>query len=146
VNALDDAPLTYEKHWDDAPPAELVLAITTFLAVDQPPTKRQAARVQARAAVTRFIRRNRAEGGTAPRSLAVVRAAFRHAMIGAQAAFQHALADTHADTIDHLPASARMLREEVVRWALRADAPDLAPRYATLSAAPLPAVEALPRV
>jgi hypothetical protein len=146
VNALDDAPLTYESHWDDSPPAELVQAITTYLEVDSPPTRRQAARVQARAAVTGFMRRHRADGAPSPRSMAVVRAAFRRAMTGAQAAFQHALADTHAGTIDHLPASARMLREEVVRWALHAEAPVLASGYAKMSAAPLPAVEGLPRV
>ena len=146
MNALDDAPLTYEGHWDDSPPAELVQAITTFLEVDSPPIKRQAARVRARAAVTGYIRDHRADGVPFPRSMAVVRVAFRRAMAGAQAAFQRALADTHAGTIDHLPASARMLREEVVRWALHADTRGMDPRYGTMSTAPIPAVEGLPRV
>jgi hypothetical protein len=116
LTILADAPPPHEYHWDDAPPAELVQAIGALLELDASATKRQAARARARAAVTTFIRRHRAQGAPPARSLAVVRAAFRHAHAAAQAAGR-------ALKVDHLSVSGRNLREEVVRWAIRADAP-----------------------
>ncbi len=115
---LDDALMPREYHWDDAPPAELAQAFGALLELDPSPTKRQAARARARAAVTTFIRRHHDQGTPPARALAVVRAAFRHAYSAAQAAGP---ADM---VVDRLSNTARYLREEVVRWAMRADAPE----------------------
>jgi len=133
---LGDVPLPQEYHWDDAPPAELEQAFGALLELDPSPTKRQAARARARAAVTTFIRRHRAQGTPPARALAVVRAAFRHAYSAAQA-------EGPADmVVDRLSTTARNLREEVVRWAMRADAPEQVRHHTAMSS--LSPIEASP--
>lgn len=101
---------------DDAPPQHLVQALHALLRSSGSQIERQAARAEARSAVTSFVQRRRAQGERADRVLAIVRAACRHA---------HTL---HGGTIDRLAEPWRALRDEVVRWAMRADVPDLRPR------------------
>jgi len=101
---------------DDIPPPQLVQAFGALLRADDSPIQRQAARAEARSAVTTFVRRRRAQGERSDRVLALVRSAWRRA---------HSL---HEGTIDRLAEPWRALRDEVVRWAMRADAPELLPR------------------
>ena len=110
---LDDVPIPIGIQLEDGPPAQLVQAIGELLDAEGSPSKRQAARRRARAAVTTFVRRYRAQGMSANGVMALVRTAFRRAR------------DTvHDNTIDHLAAPFRALREDVVRWAMLADSPD----------------------
>lgn len=101
---------------DDAAPQQLVLALGALLHPAASPIKRQVVRAEARDAVTMFVRRRRAQGERVDRVLASVREAWRHAQ-GLQ-----------VGTVDRVAEPLRTLREEVVRWAMRADAPDTLPR------------------
>jgi hypothetical protein len=102
---------------DDTAPLQLVDALRALLrSPASPPVERQAMRAEARAAVTSFVRGRRAQGERADRVLAYVREAWRRAQT------------LHGDTVDRLAEPWRTLREEVVRWAMRADAPDVLPR------------------
>jgi hypothetical protein len=102
---------------DDTAPLQLVHALSALLrSPASPPVERQAVRAEARAAVTSFVRGRRAQGERADRVLAYVREAWRRAQT------------LHGDTVDRLAEPWRTLREEVVRWAMRADAPDTLPR------------------
>lgn len=101
---------------DDAPPQHLVQALHALLRSSGSQIERQATRAEARSAVTSFVQRRRAQGERADRVLAIVRAACRHA---------HTL---QGGTIDRLAEPWRALRDEVVRWAMHAEVPDLVPR------------------
>jgi hypothetical protein len=109
----DDVPIPIEVQLEDGPPEQLVQAIGELLDADGSRSRRQAARSRARAEVTTFVRRQRAQGASANRVMALVRTAYRRAR------------DTvHDSAIDHLAAPFRALREDVLRWAMHADAPD----------------------
>jgi hypothetical protein len=101
---------------DDTAPLQLVRALSALLRSPASPVERQAVRAEARAAVTSFVRGRRAQGERADRVLVYVREAWRRAQ------------SLHGDTVDRLAEPWRTLREEVVRWAMRADAPDTLPR------------------
>lgn len=101
---------------DDAAPLQLVHALGALLHIPASPIERQAVRAEARTAVMTFVRRRRAQGERADRVLARVREAWRRAQ------------RLHGDTVDRLAEPWRALREEVVRWAMRADTPDATPR------------------
>ncbi len=118
MTSLDDLPMPLEIHLEDGPPAHLVQAIGALLDPVASPSKRQAVRSQARAAVTTFVRRQRAEGTSTDRVMALVRTAYRRAR-----------ATVHDGTIDHLAAPLRALREEVVRWAMAAESRQAVPSF-----------------
>jgi hypothetical protein len=101
---------------DDTAPQQLVYALSALLRPPVSPVERQAVRAEARSAVMTFVRRRRAQGERADRVLAYVREAWRHAQ------------SLHGDTVGRLAEPWRALREEVVRWAMRADTPDALPR------------------
>ena len=101
---------------DDTAPQQLVHALSALLRSPASPVERQAVRAEARSAVTTFVRDQRAQGERPDRVLAYVREAWRHAQT------------LRGDTVDRLAEPWRALREEVVRWAMRADTPDTLPR------------------
>jgi hypothetical protein len=102
---------------DDAAPQQLVHALGALLRSTASPIERQFVRAEARDAVMAFVRRRRSQGERADRVLAGVRQAWRNAQ------------NLHmGTTMDRLAEPLRALREEVVRWAIRADAPDALPR------------------
>jgi len=101
---------------DDAAPQQLVLALGALLHPTASPMTRQVVRAEARDAVTTFVRRRRAEGERVDRVLAHVREAWRNAQ------------SLQVGTVDRVAEPWRALREEVVRWAMRADAPETLPR------------------
>lgn len=97
---------------DEGPPPQLVQALGALLRSAGSQMDRQTVRAEARSAVTNFVRRRRAQGERADLVLALVRSAWRRAN------------SVQAGTIDHLSAPWRALREEVMQWAMRADAPE----------------------
>jgi hypothetical protein len=100
---------------DDAPPPQLVQALGALLHSTDSSMERHAIRAAARTAVTTFVRRRRAQGERADHVLTVVRSAWRRAL------------QLHEGTVDRLAEPWRALREEIVRWAMRADTPDALP-------------------
>jgi hypothetical protein len=112
---------------DDTAPQHLVNALSALLRSPVSPVERQVVRAEARSAVTAFVRGRRAQGERADRVLAYVREAWRRA--------QH----LQGDTVGRLAEPWRALREEVVRWAMRADTPDALPRRELPAAREAPA-------
>jgi hypothetical protein len=100
---------------DDTPPPQLVQALGALLHSTDSSMERHAVRAAARTAVTTFVRRRRAQGERADHVLTLVRSAWRRAL------------HLHLGTVDRLAEPWRALREEIVRWAMRADAPDTLP-------------------
>jgi hypothetical protein len=113
--------------FDDTAPTQLVHALSALMRSPVSPVERQAVRAEARSAVTSFVRGCRAEGERADRVLAYVREAWRRAQ------------SLHGDTVNRLAEPWRTLREEVVRWAMRATGPDAAPRRDFTAPQELPA-------
>jgi hypothetical protein len=101
---------------DDAAPQQLVHALGALLRSTASPIERQFVRAEARSAVTAFVRGRRSQGERADRVLVRVREAWRNAQT------------LQMGTVDRLAEPWRALREEVVRWAMRADTPDALPR------------------
>ena len=101
---------------DDAAPQQLVHALGALLRSTASLIERQSVRAEARSAVTAFVRRRQSQGERADRVFVRVREAWRSAQ------------NLHMGTVDRLAEPWRALREEVVRWAMRADTPDVLPR------------------